>query len=259
MERKPVMPDEEPKSADTEDEEMEDEEKACSKKSVDLTEDDLMKSISKLESFMDQEDPNARKNELLNKAQTTDLDKSEQEELFSLISGSTSEEIVSDSITKGFRDNEVIQKSMDVSDFLAEQTTELSKALSEVEDRIEKGTKSQNEFNLVLAKALSSVGKAVKSIEDKIDVIGNQPVRKPTSTQPLNKSFAGKGSNDEAQKLSKGEVLNRLTTIIEDRMAKGMPLVTDFGADLTNAIAKFEMTGALDPRVYKLVAGPAIN
>lgn len=254
MKRNPVTDNDE-KDVNEQDEEMEDEEKACaSKKSQDLTEDDLMKAMNKLEIFATEEDPNARKKALLAKAQEEDLDKSEQDELMQLISGGNEVEIEEESITKGLDENETIQKSMDVSDFLAEQTNELTKALNIVDGNMTKSDSAQREFNLMLARGVTSVGKLVKSIAEKLDAIGEQPVRKPTSVQPLEKSFAGQKAQSDSAQLSKSQVLDRLTGIVEDQLQKGGTTLTPFGVDLANEAAKFEMTGQLDPRVLKMVS-----
>lgn len=254
MKRDPVSEEEKKDDKYLEGEE-EDEEKACaSKKSQDLSEDDLVKAIGKLEEFSTAEDPNARKNALLSKALEEDLDKSEQEELTNLISGGNVEEVADESISKGLEENETIQKALDVSDYLTEQNTELTKALGAIENTMKKSDTAQHEFNLVLARAVTSVGKMAKSINSKLDAISEQPVQKPRSTaKPLEKSFAGGDGPATKTQLSKGEILNKLTAIVEDRISKGMDTRSDFGVDLATETAKFEMTGQLHPKVLAMV------
>lgn len=256
MKRNPVMDKENDKEEMDNEDETEEEEKSCaSKKSQDLTEDDLVKAIGRLESFATEADPNARKNALLAKALEEDLGKSEQEELMSLISGGMETEEVVSTITKSLEENETIQKAMDVSDFLSEQTTELTKALGALEGNMQKSDKAQHEFNLMLARAVTSVGHLTKSIFEKLDVIGEQPVRKPSSIQPLKKGFAGNQASAQDNQLSKSEILSRLGDYIE----KGGAANNELGFDLVNEVAKFEMTGTIDPRALKLVTGATVN
>ena len=252
MKREPVSNENEDKKEEmTEEDDMEQEEKACAKKSEDITEDDLMKSINKLEAFAQENSPEDRKAVLLSKAQETDLEADEQEELISLIKGETADtdESLAEEITKSMEDNETIQKSLDVSDFLSEQHDALTKSLALVADRIEKSDNAQHEFNLMLARTVAQVGKLAKSIDSRLSNYESQPVGKPRSTaKPLNKSFAGQDESAQQQQLSKGEILNTLTGMLE----KGIN-TSELGFDVAIEVAKLEQTGQLSPKAYQAV------
>lgn len=260
MKRKPIKGEEmEKKTSDNEesmgDDEMEDEEKACgTKKSVEITEDDLMKSVHQLEDFAKSDDPISRKNELLEKAQTDDLTASEKDELFKALGGPVvedEEEEEEESVTKGLTENEDMQKSLDVSEFLSEQHTELVKALGGLEDKINSSDSRQHEFNILLAKSMARVGKLVKSLSGRMEVIEEQPVGKPRSTaKPLQKAFGGQ---EQAPTLTKSQVMDQLVNLAMNGSAP--PDVS-----MEHVIAKFESSNILDKRVKPLLnLGQTVN
>ena len=172
MKREPIKGDElKKKAVDEEDDSMENEdemeEKSCgTKKSVEITEDDLMKSVEQLEAFAKADDPISRKNELLEKAQKEDLTDSEKDELFKALGKEEEEVVEEESVTKSFEDNEDMQKSLDVSDYLSDLHTGLVKALGTFEAKQTASDARQHEFNILLAKSVAQVGKLMKSLND---------------------------------------------------------------------------------------------
>jgi hypothetical protein len=223
------------------------------KSEEDLTEEDLLKGLSTLESFCNEGKGSSRKEDLLQKALSKELDPSEKEELFGLLGGSKENE-ETDSVYKGLVDNETIQTSLDVSDFLTAQHTELVKALGNVEQRMGSMTAQQNEFNLLLAKGLTSVGKLVGQISDRLVAIEEQPVSNPKATNPkaLAKSFSGK-EKDVDEKLNKSLVMDTLVNIIDDRLAKGLGTVTEYDRDLVTEVALLESSNQVHPKTLELV------
>jgi len=228
----------------TDENEMEDEEKSCNSatKAVDITEDDLIKSVQKLEDFVEAADPISRKNELLEKAQIADLSDSEKDELFKALGCGVSEEAAEvDTVVKGLEENSEMQKSLDVSEFLNEQHSELVKALGSLEGKIDVSDSRQHEFNIILAKSVAMVGRLMKSLNGRMSTIEDQPMGKPRSTiQPLTKAFAG--GRDQGETLSKAEVVEQLHSL---NASGKVPSDIDMGL----VMAKFEGSNILDAKI----------
>jgi hypothetical protein len=221
------------------------------KKSVDLTSDDLEKSLQKLEGVIMGSDQTSRKDALLAQAQTSELSKSEREELFNLLGGA--QEVAAtpaEDVAKGLKENSTLQKALDVSDYLTEQHTELCKSLSSLGEVVQKSDSRQHEFNLVLAKAVSDVGNLVKAVAETVGAIAGQPARAPKSAgvqggKVLSKSFAG---NTPAEgQLSKSEILETLDAMMEKSMKEGTHGHTANGQDILMGISKYEQTNAMSP------------
>ena len=211
----------------------------------DVDQSDLEKSIAKLEEYAEEGDPVSRKDALLAKAQQGELDEDEREELYKALGGDYETPSSDDEpLSKGIQENETLQKALDVSDYLSEQHTELCKSLDAVGEVINASDKRQHEYNLVLAKAVADTGNLVKSIAEKLDIIGQQPARGPKSaglrgSQPLAKSFAGQPSGDE---MSRDQVLNGLDALMEKSMRDGSNGMTSDGEDILKSISKYEQT-----------------
>jgi hypothetical protein len=166
------------------------------------------------------------------------------------------------------RDNETIQKALDVSEYLDEQHSELCKALTEVADRIEKSDQRQHEFNLVQARAIVQMGSLVKAMSERLGVIESQPARQPKSrgvrAAPLQKGFGGEPPPGE--QLSKSEVLDTLEVMMRESVDKGGSGASAGGEDLLKAISKYEQFNAISRPLLKEVQayrrqqrGAAIN
>jgi hypothetical protein len=217
-------------------------EKGC-KKSDELTEDDLQKSLDQL-SALTEDKTISRKQQLLTKAQGSELSKSEQNELFELLGKSEqTKQSLSGEVTKGLGNNDTLQKALDVSDFLQEQHSELIKSLGVLAEALEKSDSRQHEFNLVLARAVSGIGQLTKSLGERVGVIEAQPARGPKSrgvagAQPLEKSFVG--ANAQGTQLSKAAVLDELENMVQESMQKSLGGMTEDGFDLVTASSKYE-------------------
>lgn len=239
--------------ADDMDDDSDDDEEDMSKtaKSV-LTEANLRKSLRKLQGFVESNDSETRKSVLLKRAlDGKELRKSEADELSALLSNrAPAMESASDQLTKSMRENESVQKAIDVSDYLTAQHVELVKALAAVADSVESVKKSQQEFNLMLAKAHVDTGNVVKSMAERFESFSEEPVRGPKSAgvthaqvRPLNKSFGA--PSVDGDELDKAEVLRTLTQMNEESWRLGKGGRTADNEDLSKAVAKFESTREL--------------
>lgn len=217
-----------------------------------LTEANLRKSLRKLQGFVESNDNETRKSVLLRRAMDGhELRKSEADELSALLSNRAPvTESASDQLTKSMRENESVQKAIDVSDYLTAQHVELVKALAAVADSVEAVKKSQQEFNLMLAKAHVDTGNVVKSMAERFESFADEPVRAPKSAgvahgnvRPLNKSFGAPSANGE--ELEKADVLRTLTQMNEESWRLGKGGRTADNEDLSKAVAKFESTREL--------------
>lgn len=224
-----------------EDEDGQEEDEEEEEKSLDLSDADLEKSLELLEQQAIQDDTASRKDTLLSKAQAGDLDDDERQELFEILGGNEPAETLGDEVIKGMKDNDIMQKALDVSDYLDAQHDELVKALGSLGNTIQSTDRRQHDFNLVLAKALVETGKLVKAMSERLGVIADQPAREPMSkgvsrAQPLVKSFAGTPASDE---LSKGQIMD---TMLD--MAKSTSHAP-CGEDISVAVSKYEQTNML--------------
>lgn len=233
-----------------------------SQKSQDVTGDDLEKSLQKLEAVIQAGDTTSRKEVLLQKSlKGDDLSKAEREELFQLLGGASDRPAtpaVGDQLTKGMQENPNLQKALDVSEYLAAQHEELCKSLTDLGAIVEKSDTRQQEFNLVLAKAVYDTASLVKGMSEKLGVIASQPARPPKSAgvqagQVLNKSFGGQPPAEESNQLSKGDVLNVLDDMMAKSMSAGTGGVSRGGEDLLMAISKYEQTSAISPTLLREV------
>jgi hypothetical protein len=239
---------------ENEDSQMEDEEKSCgTKKSQDLTEDDLSKAINVLNDFVTSSDSVSRKEVLLKKAMTDDLSSEEMNELFKSLSNSENVEAeeandFSNSILDSL-ESDAIQKSLDVSDYLTELHSGLVKSLSALEGELNGNAMRQHTFNITLAKSMVSVATGLKDVmsiiselKKSMDNYSEVPIRKPTSVQPLNKAFAGQ-KGQEGQSLSKSEMMGQLLHLAE----QGIDNIG--GVNVNHAVALLESSNQLPNQV----------
>lgn len=229
------------------------------KKSEDLTQDDLEKSLNKLEAYVADGDKPTRKAQLLEKAQSGELAKSERDELFQILGGGTpAAEGLGAKLVKGLEDNETLAKALDVSDYLQEQHTELCKSLDALGEHIEKSDSRQHEFNLVLAKAVADIGGLAKAMSERLEVIEGQPVRGPKSrgvsaAAPLEKSFGGQKPGAAGEEFSKSQILDGMQDLLEKSVDSGQGGAVPGIGDMGVAISKFEQFNTMHPQAFQLV------
>lgn len=202
------------------------------------------------------------KQELLQKAMSTELSKEENSRLIELMSGvKAPQDTLAKSVTAQLQPENVpeVQEAVDVSKYLNAFNKGTLAALSTICDTMEKSDSQQHEFNIVLAKAVSQVGQLMKSLNDKVEKWAQQPAEQPKAarttvqaqTQTIQKSFVGQ----EQEQISKGECLNLLEEMHMTSLQKGRGGLSSCGEDLQKSIAKYEMTGSMSrPLVNELMA-----
>ena len=141
--------------------------------------------------------------------------------------------------------NEVIQKSLDVSDFLEALVDEVGNGLRDNErtlvksiDRmISKSVSDQQSFNVRIAKALHAIGTAVQSIQAKQNELNDLTksfADAPAMRAPQRKSILSKSDiaaspldADTSQNISRADIENWLVEKASSG-AIALPLVTQF-------------------------------
>jgi hypothetical protein len=239
------------KGDDMDDDEDDDEEEMSKTKKSVLTEASLRKSLRRLAGYVESNDQETRKSALLESAMAGNtLRKSERDELSALLAGrSPAHESAGEEVTKSMRENENIQKAIDVSEYLTAQHVELVKALGDMADRQDAMAQQQQEFNLMLAKAHIDTGSVVRELSKSMDSFAEAPMRAPKSAgitpgmRPLAKSFGAQaGSEGE---LNKSEVIQALTKMNQRSWEMGKGGKASNGEDLTKAVARFESSKEL--------------
>lgn len=218
-----------------------------------LNEEDLVKALNQLDEYVTSNDELSRKEVLLQKAMSEDLEEAEREELFGLMGGSPSQESRGDEIVKSFQENEDFQKAFEVSDFLREQHEELTKSLSTLADYQERAEGRQHEFNLALARTVSDTGKLVKAMSERLGVIERQPARAPKAIrtqhdQVMQKSFQDGSQSDSGAsgpQLNRGTILKGLEGMMSKSMAEGRDGLSNCNEDISVAVATFEQTNQI--------------
>lgn len=216
----------------------------------DLTEDELRKSCEELEALARSGD---RKGQLLEKAQSGELDEKEREELYRILGGGD-EGSLAGTVTKGLQPDadDDLAKALDVSDYLNAQHRALVGSLEQLSEHVEKGGQRQHEFNVVLAKSLVASQKAIlqqgevlKSIANRLGVIEQQPARQPKSqlnkSEVVERQLAG-GQPGEGEQLTKSDVSGVLSSWIQSGRK-----TSDSGESLLVASSKFEQFNMISP------------
>lgn len=230
----------------------------------DLTPDELRKSLSRLEELASAQTPASRKEALLAKALNSDLETEEREELLSLMGGRPNPNSLPAQVAKAMdpTENDTLQKSIDVSDFLSEMHGATARALDTLAEAIEKSSNGQHEFNVVLAKSVLDMSRVLaqqtemtKAMSSRLGVIESQPARAPKSkglAAPIEKSFAGEPAGGQ---LSKRQVLDTLEHMLIKSDANGYGGNAVCGENLLNAIAKYEATDQISKSLYAEMVG----
>jgi hypothetical protein len=157
--------------------------------------------------------------------------------------------------------NETLEKSIEVSDYLKAHHGGTVEALDVLSDAIEKSQAKNDEFQLVLAKAIVQVGRSLEDLQKSIDAWGSQPAGRPraaqtarqaatqTQTRPLEKSMGGVGGSQEGR-LDRTQVMNVLEAMHQDSISKGMGGSAPCGEDLSQAITKYEQFNKMSRPLY---------
>jgi hypothetical protein len=218
-----------------------------------LNEEDLVKALNQLDDYVQSNDEMTRKEQLLQKAMSEDLEDGEREELFGLMGGEATHESRGDEIVKSWQENEDFQKAFEVSDFLREQHEELTKSLSTLADYQARSESRQPEFNLALARTVSDTGKLVKAMSERLGVIERQPARAPKSVrtpreQVMQKSFQDGSDQDpggNGVQLNRRSILKGLEDLMVKSMGEGRDGLAECNEDISVAVATFEQTNQI--------------
>lgn len=236
--------------SDSDDDDDEDALKKQAKKGG-LTVGNLNKSIRQLASFVEQQDPQTRKQSLLRRAQLgKSLSKSEQTELMSFFAEASEEAPRQKRLSKGLSQNRAIQRGIDQSEFLANQHVELCKALGDVEASVSQVSRSGAEFNLMLAKAVAGIGQELKRLSKSLDGVLSAPAQGPKSVgvsgraRPLAKSQAA-----TAEKISYAEASQAIQGLLAKSMEQGRYGRSASGADLLKGSMHLESCGSVHPEI----------
>lgn len=234
---------------DDEDDDEEDGAPGAVKKGLQVTEDDLQKSIDAL-TAQTLKTPEARKKVLLSKAISTELTAEENTELQGLLGGAKVEKSLAEEVIAPFEEDEDLNKSIDVSTYLTQNHDALIKALTRVADGLESFQKSQQSFDLVLAKAVSNGLKLTKSMSEKLGVMASAPARAPKSqgvrpgTQVIEKGFAN-GAPPQGDEPDRDETLTGLDMLMQKSMREGHSGHAACGEDIAVSTANYESNGRI--------------
>ena len=255
------------KMAKAEDEEMEekamDEEEEKSKKMDKslISEDDLLKSLSRLEEVA-KGGVGARKQELLKKSLSAALSDAENAELIKLLAGAR-EGGLREQVAKSMSgaDNEELAKSIDVSNYIAELHKTLCDNMTSLATSIEKSESKSAERESVLAKglldltkAMISQGRLVKSLQEKVDAFGRTPAHGPRAVQSREQlAKSGMAGQAEGPSISANQVLDTLEMMFQKSLADGGDGVAISGESYEEAISKFEQTQRIHPQLLQAV------
>lgn len=213
--------------------------------------------LDEVEAMYKAADPANRKEELLQKAGSGELSEDERDELYKALGGEGDElaepETFGDEIVKAFDDNETLQKSLDVSEYLDEQHQELVKSLSAIGERIESGERRSYELQITLAKAIHQIGTLTKAVSERLGVIERQPARQPKAAgvnvpargQTMEKGFAGETAPGE--NLSKSEILDTLDDMMKSATSEEVQNA------ILGATAEYEQLGTISKGMYAQV------
>lgn len=228
-----------------------------------ITEEDLIKSVTKLEGVV-QGSATGRRQELLKKALSGKLSDEEGAELAKSLTGA-SDKSLTEEIEKSLAAdaNEEFAKAFDGSKYLAEFHKSFVDNLTSVSLAFEKSDARRDEQSVVLAKAISDLTKAqiqqmrmLKSVQQRLGIIAQQPARAPkaATTEAMAKSQAERiGGGQPTGSLSPVDVLDTLEAMFAKSMENGGEGIAVTGEKYEEAISKFEQTNQIHPALLSEV------
>lgn len=143
-------------------------------------------------------------------------------------------------------ENEDVSKGLELSSFLSGWVDAQSDTLSSVESRIRKSIESihdeQKEYQTELAKSIVGLAEVLSLQSQRIEQLESTPARAPKSAiSAVEKSFGPGGVAPQGESLSKSQVLNYLTQMVESGKASATEVI------------KFESTSAISPELESRV------
>lgn len=198
---------------------------ALKKSNMQVTADALEKSLDQLGQFVQSNSPEDRKNMLLRKSlDGGELSDAEKTELFQLMGTAAPAPVEpeGESLSKSMNaavSNDKVADVLDVSEYISSLHEGLTKALDIMGDRVDSTSARQNEFNLVLARAVGEVGKMVKSLGEQVEQLSAAPARGPKSrgtpaAAVIQKSFGPDDGPPAEERMTKSQLLEGLMDIV---------------------------------------------
>jgi len=152
------------------------------------------------------------------------------------------------SMNQAVKENETIQKGIEVSDFLMELTKSFAAGLdhvmktvmAHVDQRLGQFATEQGDFNKALGEAVVNIGHGLGAVNKSVEATGAAPAAGPKSqlrAVPGGVSALSKGMGNPMEGLTKAQILDTMTGMME----KGQCSTLD--------VVKFETTGDLNPAI----------
>lgn len=216
-----------------------------------VTEEELKKSMDKLEGIV-ANTPEGRKNALFAKGGKEGLSEAENLELMKLLGGEPIGKSLKTDVAGVLTPSDTLEKSLDVSPFIEHLNENLTKSMLVVAEHVEKSDLRHQEQIVVLAKGLLDLGKVVhegiqlqKSVAERLGIALRQPARMPKAAgaggqqpQALEKGFAG--GQPQGEQLSKSEVGQLISEMLQDSLANGQKGLSKGGFDITVESSQYE-------------------
>ena len=239
---------------DDDDEEVDMTTPAKKSQTAGVTADTLQKALRAVQSYCRANDTDSRRAVLLNKAQKDTLKDGERRELFDLLAGEPARKsTLAAEVRRDFRKDETMAKSMqtaaeqqDVGEYLEALSGNIERSLGRIAKSTEASSQRQTSVDLIMCKALTQIGGAVKAIGERIQALESQPAHAPKSlsAQPLGKSFAGAAASEDA--LGADQIITHLTSMNEQSHKEGRNGMSKGGRSITDGVSAMCSSGAID-------------
>lgn len=183
----------------------------------------LDQGLAALQAAAEHGNPRARQAELFAKSQEGSITPEEQDELLKSLGGGDS---LAAEITAPLQNNDELQKSVEVSDYLRENHEATITALERVADTIAKSEASDQNFRVALAQSVLSLGEMVKSLHGQVEQLSGQPAHAPKSqgvrapAQAMTKSFANTPEQPTHGGLAPHQIDETFTSMLEKGMTE---------------------------------------
>lgn len=219
-----------------------------------VTAETLHKALRAVQRYCRANDGESRRSVLLSKAQKDTLKEGERRELYNLLAGEpVAKSTLAADIRRDFRKDETMAKSMqaasddqDVGEYLEALSQNIERSLGRVAKSTEAASQRQTSVDLIMCKALTQIGGAVKAIGQRIQALESQPAHGPKSlsAQPLGKSFAGTPASEDA--LGADQIIGHLTSMNEQSHKDGRNGLSKGGRSITDGVSAMCSSGAID-------------
>ncbi len=231
----------------------------AAKSQAGITDEDLVKSMAALEDVL-KSSPEGRQKALFQKGMSGALTDAEKTELQQLMAGGNTKPL-SETVAKSIEpasQSEGFQKALNVSDYLDDLHTSMSKALVDVASHVEKSDARTQERIMVLAKGMLDIGrgtleihKLLKSFGDRLDGVVRNPARPAKTETPGKPEIPNAPSTPQGMGISKGQALDLLGEMFEKSLAEGNKGLSKGGENLELATANYEQFNEISAGLHK--------